>query len=208
MFQPYFLQEGEYRPSLAQRGPLYGSLISFTIGGIAGASAWLVSSFLPDNSASLSSLSCPTQPNSISFLVFVLSWVCPMALSICLVFFVTFLLGPSFLGRLAHPSAWMERRRSLPLSVLFVGAPSTSRASIGLHGPIEVVDYLCSAWPLKLAMKGAIGPKLLWGAFLDFHLMEAWDGMVGGTTYNGGVNVSLARMVSSLVACDWKGHLV
>jgi hypothetical protein len=38
-----------------------------------GTSAWLVSSFSLDNLASLSSLSRPTQPNSTSFLVFVLS---------------------------------------------------------------------------------------------------------------------------------------
>jgi hypothetical protein len=84
-----------------------------------------------------------------------------VALLIRLVCFVTSLLGPSSLGRLARPSARMGGRRSLPLSVLFVGAPSTSRESIGLHGPTEVVDCLSSAWPLKLATKGATGPKLL-----------------------------------------------
>jgi hypothetical protein len=73
-----------------------------------------------------------------------------MALLIRLVFFVTSLLGPSSFGRLARPSARMEGRRSLPLSVLFVGAPSTSRESIGLRGPTKVVDCLGSAWPIKL----------------------------------------------------------
>jgi hypothetical protein len=33
--------------------------------------------------------------------------------------------------------------------------PSTSQENIGLRGPTEVVDCLGSAWPLKLAMKGA-----------------------------------------------------
>jgi hypothetical protein len=55
----------------------------------------------------------------------------------------------------------MGGRRSLPVSTLFVGAPSMSRESIGLRGPTEVVDCLGSAWPLKLATKGATGPKLL-----------------------------------------------
>jgi hypothetical protein len=82
-----------------------------------------------------------------------------MALLIHLVCFVTFLLGPSSLGRLARPSVRMGGRRSLLLSVLFVGAPSTSRESIGLRGPTEVVDCLSSAWLLKLVTKGATGPK-------------------------------------------------
>jgi hypothetical protein len=81
---------------------------------------------------------------------------------------------------------------------LFVGAPSTSRESIGLRGPTEVVDCLGSAWPLKLATKGATGPKLLWGAFLDFDLVVARDGTVGGTTCKGGVDVFLVRMVSCI----------
>jgi hypothetical protein len=67
-----------------------------------------------------------------------------VALLIRLVCFVTSLLGPSSLGRLARLSARMGGRRSLPLS-LFVGAPSTSRESIGLRGPTEVVDCLGSA---------------------------------------------------------------
>jgi hypothetical protein len=50
---------------------------------------------------------------------------------------------------------------SLPLFVLFVGAPSTSRESIGLRRPTEAVDCLGSAWPLKLATKETTGPKLL-----------------------------------------------
>jgi hypothetical protein len=84
-----------------------------------------------------------------------------VALLICLVCFVTSLLDPSSLGRLARPSARMEGRRSLPLSTLFVGAPSMSRESIGLRGPTEIVDCLGSAWPFKLATKRATVPKLL-----------------------------------------------
>jgi hypothetical protein len=84
-----------------------------------------------------------------------------MALLIHLVCFVTPLLGPSSLGRLTRPSARTGGGRLLPLFVLFVGAPSTSRESIGLHGPTEVVDCLANAWPLKLATKGATGPKLI-----------------------------------------------
>jgi hypothetical protein len=78
-----------------------------------------------------------------------------VALLIHLVFFVTSLLGPSSLRRLTHPSAQMGGRRSLPFSMLFVGAPSMSRESIGQHGPTEVVDCLGNAWPLKLATKEA-----------------------------------------------------
>jgi hypothetical protein len=73
-----------------------------------------------------------------------------------------------------------------------------SRESIGLRGPTEVVDCLGSAWPLKLATKGATRSKLLCGAFLDFDLVKARDGTVEETTYNGGVDVFLTRMVSCI----------
>ena len=170
--------------------------------------AWLVLSFLLDNLSSLSSLLHLTQPNSTSFLVFVLPWVGLVALLIHLVCFVTFLLGPSFLGCLACPSARMGGRCSLPLSALFVGAPSMPQESIGLHGPTKVVDCLGNAWSLKLATKGATRPKLLWGAFLDFDLVEARDGTVERTTCNGGGMYPLQRWFLALAACDWRGHLV
>jgi hypothetical protein len=84
-----------------------------------------------------------------------------MALLIRLVCFVTPLLGPSSLGRLARPSARAGGGRLLPLFVLFVGAPSMSQECIGLCGFTEVVDCLANAWPLKLATKEATGSKLI-----------------------------------------------
>jgi hypothetical protein len=71
-----------------------------------------------------------------------------------------------------------------------------SRESISLRGPTEVVDCLANAWPLKLATKGATRSKLICGAILDFDLVEAWDGTVGGTACKGGMDISLARMIS------------
>ena len=164
--------------------------------------------FPPNSSASLLSLLHLAQPNSMSFLIFVLPWVGLMVLLIYLVCFVTFPLGPSSLGCLARPSAWMEGRRSLPLSALFVGAPSTPHKSISLHGPIEVLDCLGSAWPLKLVMKGARGPNLLWEAFLDFDLVEAQDGTVEEPLAMEAWMYSLQGWFHALVACDWRGHLV
>jgi hypothetical protein len=84
-----------------------------------------------------------------------------VVLLIHLVCFVTPLLGPSSLGRLARPSTRTGGGCLLPLFVLFVKALSMSRESIGLRGPTKVVDCLTNAWPLKLATKGATGPKLI-----------------------------------------------
>jgi hypothetical protein len=138
-----------------------------------------------------------------------------VALLIRLVYFVTFLLGPSSLGRLARPSARMGGRCSLPLSMLFVGAPSMSRESIGLQGPTAVVDCLGNRTQaalrsiLRLRSRGGMGwnggrNHLQWrrGCIPCKDGFMHWLHMTGGATLFS--SSSMGRFNNDIAL--WQGH--